>query len=309
MTSTLAPTARRRLTWAAAVTAVSLTLVTAGAQGAAADGPRTVTGGTLTWGVKASFRSYMTGFIANGTITPSAGATKDDANVITFTGGNGALSADGSTHFAYKGAARYYGHDGELDFTLSDPYLSVDKAGSGFLYMNYAVAGGPAKRVKMASVSGAAPVVSGDLASVANASTALTEDGVEVFSYKGHGFYPAGTALDPVSATADLAADKPSDPTPTPTTTTPTAEPTTPTSEPTTPTAEPTTPTTDPTPTADPTTPTEDPTTPTAEPTTPTTEPTTPTGDSTEPTSAPSQPATQVPGGPVTGPVVQTDLV
>lgn len=319
MKSTHAPV-RRRVSLAAAVVAASVGLVTAGATGASAAVDRGVTGGDLTWGVKASFRSYMTGFIAHGTITPSNGAKKDAQNVITFTGGNGALTADGTTHFAYKGAAHYYGHEGELDFTLSDPYLSVDKSGTGSLYMNYAVGKGAPKQVKIATVRGAAPAVSGDIATVANASTALTDAGVEVFSYKGNGFYPAGTALDPVTAKANLApATKPTTPpttkptTPTPSTTAPsTPAPTTPapsTSAPTTPAPSTSAPTQ---PSATSTTPAPTSTAPTSPaPTAPastSTTPTTPSGDATAPAPSESSSST-APEGPVTGPVVQTDLV
>lgn len=139
--------------------------------------------------------------------------------------------------------------------------------------------------------------VEGDKASVANLDAKLTSAGASVFAFSGRPFYPAGTALDPVSFSVTLAK-----PAPTSEPTTPTTEPTTPTSEPTTPTSEPTAPTSEPTaPTSEPTAPTSEPTAPTSEPTAPTAEPTQPSGEPTAPTAEPTS------GETTTGPMVQTD--
>lgn len=279
-------------TAAAACLAAIVSVGVTGAHGeqahpTASAGTTTVSGGELTWGVKQSFRTYMVGGIAQGTITPGNGATKDSANVLTFTKGTGGVTKDGDFHVAYTGSAHFYGHEGELDFTLSDPYVSLSKSGTGDLYVMYAVGKGAPKRIKIASLSGT-PVVSGDIASVKNAAAKLTTEGVEVFSYKGNGFYPAGQDLDPVSATGKLVKETPAPTTSAPSTPAPT------TSAPSTPaptTSAPSTSTEAPAPTTS----TEAPA-----PTTSTEAP--------APSTDPTTPATTDPGTP-TGPVVETDLV
>lgn len=71
----------------------------------------TVVDGTLSWGVKESFRKYITGNIAKGSITFN-GATVDADAVFTFTKGKGTINPlKGTGSVAFSGEARFQGHD------------------------------------------------------------------------------------------------------------------------------------------------------------------------------------------------------
>ncbi|ALE07398.1 hypothetical protein AL755_21095 [Arthrobacter sp. ERGS1:01] len=80
----------------------------------------TVTNGTLAWGVKDSFRKYITGNIAKGKITFNGKAAGADS-VFTFTGGKGTIDAVKRTGtVGFDGTVAFTGHD-----YGSGPVLSV----------------------------------------------------------------------------------------------------------------------------------------------------------------------------------------
>ncbi|SDH28869.1 HtaA domain-containing protein [Agrococcus jejuensis] len=173
---------------------------------------------TLQWGIRSSFRSYVVGPIANGTITPSGGVTMD-ASGFSWTGGTGvADEATGTALVAYPGHIRFTGHGGQLDLTISDVRLRIDSATQATIVAStvsrslgsteYVTQTG----IDFATVTLAAPAAraAGDVATaavaegtltIANAPAVLTEDGAAGFA----GFYAAGSELDPVSATLPIA--------------------------------------------------------------------------------------------------------
>lgn len=84
---------------------------------------------TFTWGFKESFRSYISGSIANGEWTVADGATYETPNfgwvdgkgVYDFTAGKGLL--------AFVGSITFTGHGGILNTTVSDPRIEfIDNA-------------------------------------------------------------------------------------------------------------------------------------------------------------------------------------
>ena len=152
-------------------------------------------GASISWGVKESFVSYVNGPIAKGSADISWGS------------GSGSFNADenlGSVN--YGGAATFTGHSGVLNLTLSNPSIQVTGAGSATLSV---VANG--SRVTIATLSLPAASVSGGAISWRNAAATLTSAGASLFSYNGNAFYPAGTALDPVSFSWPLGAEVPCD--------------------------------------------------------------------------------------------------
>lgn len=192
-----------------------------------------VTGGTLSWGVKTSFRSYITGPIAHGSIEVSNSATQDGGKFgfeVVSGKWTGAVSANGKVRFT--------GHDGELDVTVANPRLDADGASAklvvdavdseGKIYADLAIA--------TVDLSGAVSQTE-EAVTVTSAPAVLTAAGSAVFSYAGTPMYPAGTELDPVSGRFTLAKAAPS-PEPEPTTASP--EPTPSAPEPTDPTPAPT---------------------------------------------------------------------
>ena len=151
------------------------------------------------WGVKESFRAYLSGSIANGQWTTD-GNVGYETPLFSFTGDTGQLARDGSSGVvSTDGAMRFVGHDGLLDQTLSAPRIvlegnqavllfdvrgdtqegvSVDQAGVEFVSID----------ISRADVDREA-----GLWGVTAASTTLTEPGAEAF-----GTYPAGEPFDPI---------------------------------------------------------------------------------------------------------------
>lgn len=154
-----------------------------------------VSGASLSWGVKESFVSYVNGPIAKGSASISWGS------------GSGAYNtSENLGRVNYGGSAVFTGHGGILDLTLSNPTIQVNGAGSATLS---AVANG--SRVAIATLSLPAASVTDGAISWRIASATLTSAGAALFSYNGNAFYPAGTALDPVSFTFPLGAEVPCD--------------------------------------------------------------------------------------------------
>src|SRR5882757_8385796 len=116
--------ARRPLALAAAVaTAAALgatALATVGATtAAAAETP--LTGYELTWGIKQSYRTYVTGMAA-GTFTPADGATQATGNgAFTFVDGTGTYDTEAHTlDLGFKGSLNIVSKAHGFDITLSD---------------------------------------------------------------------------------------------------------------------------------------------------------------------------------------------
>jgi hypothetical protein len=159
-------------------------------------GPPAVGAGSLTWGVKQSFRDYVTGPIAKGAISTSGVSTSGGAFVFSQASGGTYDRATGTGTSAYSGSVHFTGHAGILDVTLSNPVVRIDSATSGTLLVT---AGG--SQIPFASLNLAAGSLStpNNTVSYAGVPASLTSQGVAVFALNGSGFYPAGTTLDPVS--------------------------------------------------------------------------------------------------------------
>ena len=224
--------------WAIALAATLVVLVPLGAGTAVAADDRQVEDGTFTWGVRDSFRSYITGPIAGGKITTKDGASQRKGNgPFDFEVDRGTVRDGGSRggYLAAKGVVHFYGHDGELDVTIADPEVNVNGNGDGTLTVTHRVPGQKATSVEMARVTDATVAVSGNKATLRTAKMTLTKAGEKVFSWDGAAMYPEGTELDSGSSNITLKkAPKPdpTDPGPEPTDPEPTdpgeADPTTP---------------------------------------------------------------------------------
>jgi hypothetical protein len=191
--------AQKRLSLAFLLSLTGLVLVVPGPRATAADSVA-ITGGTLTWGVKESFRSYVTGPIAGGSITVTGPATLA-ATVPTFADGSGTFAGD-ELSLATRGGVRFAGHHGELDLRFANPQLVVTGT-SGTLRADVVDSTGSAAdglAIGTVDLSGAI-AVSGTTVTVTRARVTLTAVGATAFRYQGTPMYPAGTAMDPVSAT------------------------------------------------------------------------------------------------------------
>lgn len=175
--------------------------------------PGAIVDGTLNWGVKASFRTYVTGPIAHGKVETTGGATAS---------GDGYRFSDATGHFdaaeqtlnaEFDGKVRFLGHqeDGAytLDLSLSNLQIQADGA-KGRLIAD--VSSKDRETKKVATYTGLAVA---DLRLPAGGLTAkdgvvtlsavpatLTADGTKAFG----GMYKAGEQLD--ALTVAVALDK-----------------------------------------------------------------------------------------------------
>ncbi|WP_168210037.1 HtaA domain-containing protein [Oerskovia sp. KBS0722] len=160
--------------------------------------------GSLQWGFKESFRSY----VGPSGITLGGGATRGANGVFSFV-----QTSSAKDHASYAGSVRFTAHEGVLDTTLTDPQVVVAEDGSAGLVLDVRSAttsGGVVEgTVVLADLDlDAATVTSaGEAVTYAGVPAVLTQDGADAFS----GFYTAGTVLDPVTFTvgADHEGDLP----------------------------------------------------------------------------------------------------
>ncbi len=196
---------------AAATSAVAATPVVVSAS--ATDTACTVTGGELRWGFKESFRSYISGSIANGAWEPIDGAGYETPE-FSWSAASGDYDPDsGVGTIAFDGGVHFSGHGGLLDTTIAAPTLEMTGDGSARLLldvtgvtMDEAMAGEDVEPTTVTQV----PFVHLDLAAVPLAAddasmggdgvpTTITAEGFESFPN-----YEAGTPFDPVSFRVSL---------------------------------------------------------------------------------------------------------
>lgn len=110
---------------------------------APANATYSVTGGTIEWGVKQSFRSYLQGPIAAGGWTLGEGVTfagaergADGRFIWPIAADTGEVRADDSATASGTGSITLSGHDDVLNTTLSNPTVDITGT-SGSLKLDY----------------------------------------------------------------------------------------------------------------------------------------------------------------------------
>lgn len=187
---------------------------------------RTVAGGRLDWGIKSSFQSYVTGPIAHGSWSLLGGAATVGGSQFRFHSAQGSYDPErGSFSAGFSGGVRFTGHrqaDGsnQLDLTISRPTVRIS-GGSGTLYADMS---SRSKETGAVTTSSQVPMATlalggvemrggGSTVALTTVPATLTAQGAKAFA----GYYTAGTALDPVSLSADVASAAQATPTTTPT--------------------------------------------------------------------------------------------
>ena len=167
----------------------------------------TVTDGLLVWGVKDTFRAYVSGSIANGDWQASDGASYSTP-LFTWATPTGEIDADtGTGTISFVGTVRFTGHEGVLDLTIANPTIELFGDGTGRLFMD-ARSNDPQGQLKidetqvhfadLAGISATAP--SSGVYEFTNAQATLTAPGADAFG----AFYEGGDQLDPISASVQL---------------------------------------------------------------------------------------------------------
>ncbi|MGO1850134.1 MAG: HtaA domain-containing protein [Microbacterium sp.] len=163
--------------------------------------------GSLQWGVKSNFRSYVTGDIAGGRITVAEGAKQATGNgVFTFPQATSGSTWNGQTGTVqYAGQVTFYGHSGALNHTIANPSIQVTSTTSADLRINY---NGTTIVFATIDLSQATRQgLTGDAVRFSGAPATLTRAGAQFFSYQGHEFYSPGEELDRVTFTIGQASD------------------------------------------------------------------------------------------------------
>lgn len=174
----------------------------------------TVDDARLTWGFKESFRSYLSGSIANGEWT-TAGDAGYETPEFFFDGGAGDRDEDaGTTVVQFAGSIRFTGHDGALDVTIAEPRIEAS-ADSAVLILDVTGTTQDGRDIVRAAVPFAdldltqvQPVTTDGVIRLAEIPATLTAEGADAF-----GTYAPGEALDPVTLTLpDGGCGAPADP-------------------------------------------------------------------------------------------------
>ncbi|TBN57602.1 hypothetical protein EYE40_09505 [Glaciihabitans arcticus] len=173
--------------------------------------PKTVGAGSLSWGIKQSFRDYVTGTIAKGSIlTTGVTSTGGSFGFGQTTGGTWTeLTGLGSSN--YSGSVRFIGHNGLLDVSIANPTVRIESASSATLLVS--VNGGQPIEFATMDLSAGIRSTPNNAVRYAEVPAVLTAAGAAVFAYNGQAFYPAGTAIDPLSFTIGTAGTTPVPPT------------------------------------------------------------------------------------------------
>ncbi|MBS1679527.1 MAG: HtaA domain-containing protein [Actinobacteria bacterium] len=154
------------------------------------------------WGIKASFRSYIAGPIANGSTEVADGASINPDSTFHFPIVSGSFDPEaGSTVVQLGGSVHFSGHDGQLDLRIWSPRVEITAEGAalyaevtsrsleeGAAFVHYANA-----KLANLDISAATPAIDATTTTWSALPAALDPEGVAPFA----GFYGAGTALDP----------------------------------------------------------------------------------------------------------------
>jgi len=146
---------------------------------------------SLSWGVKSSFRSYVVGGIAKGSISTANGATSTGDGFL-WGAGTGSLDANGLGTLSFPGQVNFSGHDGLLNTTISGVRVQITGPGTGVLVANVSSQDMERKDLSASNIT-FATLSFGSLSQTGgSASATLTAEGARAFA----GFYSAGQALD-----------------------------------------------------------------------------------------------------------------
>ncbi|MGA5066086.1 HtaA domain-containing protein [Streptomyces exfoliatus] len=144
------------------------------------------------WGVRRTFREYVTGAVSQGKWTLAGGA-QDGGALFRFPSGKGTYDPKkGTLDAAFAGSVRFTG--AHLDLTLDRITVKVS-GGTGTLGADVTSAGKTEKAVPLVTFAAPDLTPKNGLAAVAEAPATLTEGGAKALG----GMYRAGTAMDPVS--------------------------------------------------------------------------------------------------------------
>lgn len=161
-----------------------------------------ITSADLTWGVKESFRSYITSTIANGGWEVSDGAEYETPSFSWHNGAGTFDAATGEGSVSFVGTVQFTGHGGVLDLMFANPTIEFRGDGSANLLLD-ARSNNPqgelvleAEQVPVARIDNIGDVdANAGTVSISGTTVMLTADGTKAFAE----MYATGSELDPIS--------------------------------------------------------------------------------------------------------------
>ncbi|MCF3104419.1 HtaA domain-containing protein [Streptomyces roseoverticillatus] len=159
------------------------------------------TGAAVDWGVRRTFREYVTGSIAQGSWKLADGA-QDGGALFRFPAGRGTYDEAARTlDAAFTGTVRFTGN--HLDLALSAVKVTAAD-GKGTLSADVTSGGTqPRRSVPLVTFDASDLKEKDGLAAVTEAPAELTAEGAEAFA----GMYRKGEAMDPVSLAVPLSSE------------------------------------------------------------------------------------------------------
>ncbi|MGW6574507.1 HtaA domain-containing protein [Streptomyces sp. NPDC054945] len=149
------------------------------------------------WGVRRTFREYVTGSVGQGRWTLAEGA-QDGGALFRFPQGKGSFdAAKGVLDAGFAGTVQFTG--AHLDLTLGRMSVKVEN-GKGVLSADVTTGGATKNAVPLVEFDAKGLKTEGKLATLAEAPATLTEGGSQAFN----SMYKAGTEMDPVSLAVAL---------------------------------------------------------------------------------------------------------
>jgi hypothetical protein len=205
-TSTSTSTSSTSTTTSTSTTVAPSSTTTSTTSTTVPDAGQAIEAGSLDWGVKASFRTYIAGPVANGSVTPSAGAIGNADGTFRFPLGDGTFDDVDHLAAAFAGSVRFAGHDGALDVTFANPRVTID-GDDGALVVDVLNGGQRTDGVALAALdlAGVTATRDGDDLVLAGIPATLSSTGAPSFG----GFYQAGDALDPLTMVLAVDDDRP----------------------------------------------------------------------------------------------------
>ncbi|MFJ3964041.1 HtaA domain-containing protein [Streptomyces sp. NPDC090036] len=163
----------------------------------ATQAPGAFTDAAVDWGVRRTFREYVTGSIGQGRWTLAEGAL-DGGALFRFPQGKGSFDgAKGTLDVAFAGTVQFTG--AHLDLTLGKLTVKVAD-GKGVLSADVTTGGQTKNAVPLVEFDAKGLKSEGKLATLTEAPATLTDGGSQAFN----SMYKAGTEMDPVSLAVAL---------------------------------------------------------------------------------------------------------
>ncbi|WP_079070550.1 HtaA domain-containing protein [Streptomyces sp. IMTB 1903] len=168
-----------------------------GATAEAPQAPGAFADAAVDWGVRRTFREYVTGSVGQGRWTLAEGA-QDGGALFRFPQGKGAYDGrKGTLDAAFAGTVQFTG--AHVDLTLGKVGVKVEN-GKGVLSADVTTQGATKNAVPLVEFDAKALKAEGALVTLTEAPATLTEGGSQAFN----SMYKAGTEMDPVSLAVAL---------------------------------------------------------------------------------------------------------